>query len=158
MTDEMIKTDRVITQRQTETLNSLLVRIIPASQDRSMPAATDIGFEEYVVNIEPDFAAVLSRALDYLEFVGGSDMCFAQLSDAAQQTAIDQSKQKLDQFYSALTPIVFACYYQNEKVLEGLGLESRAPFPKGNEVELGDLSLLDPVRARGPIWRQLDEG
>ena len=98
MTDEMIKTDRVITQRQTETLNSLLGRIIPASKDRSMPAATDIGFEEYVVNIEPDFAAVLSRALDYLEFVGGSDMCFAQLSDAAQQTAIDQSNKSLINF------------------------------------------------------------
>ena len=28
-----------------------------------------------------------------------------------------------------------------------------APFPKGYALEQGDWSLLDPVRARGRIWR-----
>jgi hypothetical protein len=158
MTDEMIKTDRVITQSQADTLAALLSHIIPASQDGRMPAATDIEFESYVASIEPNFAAELPSALDYLAFVAGSKMRFEALTDAAQQAAIEQSQQKLNKFYSILTPIVFACYYQNEKVLEGLGLESRAPFPKGNDVELGDLSLLDPVRTRGLIWRQSDEG
>ena len=38
-------------------------------------------------------------------------------------------------------------------VVEGLGLEDRPPYPKGYEVEAGDLSLLDPVRARPKLYR-----
>jgi hypothetical protein len=37
--------------------------------------------------------------------------------------------------------------------MRSLGMEARAPFPKGFEVPAGDYDLLDPVRARGPIWR-----
>ena len=37
--------------------------------------------------------------------------------------------------------------------MRSLEMEARAPFPKGFEVEAGDWSLLDPVRARSPIWR-----
>ena len=37
--------------------------------------------------------------------------------------------------------------------LISLGMEPRAPFPKGHVLPQGDWSLLDPVRARGKIWR-----
>ena len=40
-------------------------------------------------------------------------------------------------------------------MLEAIGVEPRPPFPKGYQVEQGDFSLLDPVRARGPIWRDI---
>jgi hypothetical protein len=49
--------------------------------------------------------------------------------------------------------IVLLCYYRDDRVMESLGLEARPPFPKGHEVEQGDWSLLDPVRARKPFWR-----
>ena len=45
------------------------------------------------------------------------------------------------------------CYYQQDRVLEGLGMEARPPFPTGYRVEQGDLSLLKPVIARGKICR-----
>jgi len=38
-------------------------------------------------------------------------------------------------------------------VLLALGLEARAPFPKGHTLEQGDWSLLDAVRKRAPFWR-----
>jgi hypothetical protein len=41
-------------------------------------------------------------------------------------------------------------------VLEAIGMEARAPFPKGFEVEPGDLSLLDPVRRRGRVYREVE--
>jgi hypothetical protein len=47
------------------------------------------------------------------------------------------------------------CYYQQDRVLEGLGMEARPPYPKGYQVPQGDLSLLDPVIARGRIYRDL---
>ena len=54
---------------------------------------------------------------------------------------------------SVLTPIVLLCYYRDDRVMVSLGLEARPPFPKGHELEQGDWSLLDPVRARKPFWR-----
>jgi hypothetical protein len=44
-------------------------------------------------------------------------------------------------------------YYQAPRVVEALGLEARPPHPKGYEVELGDLTLLDEVRRRGKLYR-----
>jgi len=40
-------------------------------------------------------------------------------------------------------------------VMHSLGQEPRPPFPKGHVVEQGDLALLEPVRARPPIWRKV---
>ena len=37
-----------------------------------------------------------------------------------------------------------------------LGLAPGPPFPKGHVVEQGDWSLLDPVRNRAPMWRDVD--
>jgi hypothetical protein len=39
-------------------------------------------------------------------------------------------------------------------VLRSLGLELRPPFPKGYELEQGDWSLLDPVKARPAALRR----
>ena len=45
------------------------------------------------------------------------------------------------------------CYYTNDRVLEGLGLEVKPPFPDGNIVESGDFKLLEPVIQRGKFMR-----
>jgi len=46
-------------------------------------------------------------------------------------------------------------YYRSETVARALGLEARAPFPGGYQVEETDWSLLDPVREMKPIYREL---
>ncbi len=46
------------------------------------------------------------------------------------------------------------CYYRDDRVLRSLGLELRAPFPKGYTLEQGDWSLLDPVKARAGTLRR----
>jgi hypothetical protein len=45
------------------------------------------------------------------------------------------------------------CYYQHDRVLEALGMETRAPYPQGFQVIAGDLALLAPVRRRGKVYR-----
>ena len=45
------------------------------------------------------------------------------------------------------------CYYTNDRVLEGLGLEVKPPFHDGNNVESGDFKLLDPVIQRVKFMR-----
>ena len=51
---------------------------------------------------------------------------------------------------ATLVRVVLQCYYRDDRVLRSLGLELRAPFPKGYTLEQGDWSLLDPVKARPP--------
>ncbi|HYI30159.1 MAG TPA: hypothetical protein VD863_20150, partial [Bradyrhizobium sp.] len=57
---------------------------------------------------------------------------------------------------AALVRVVLLCYYRDDRVMRSLGQEVRAPFPKGHVVEQGDWSLLDPVRARPPMYRRVD--
>ena len=52
-----------------------------------------------------------------------------------------------------LSRIILQCYYRDDRVMRSLDLETRPPFPRGFELEQGDWSLLDPVRARKPFWR-----
>ncbi len=54
---------------------------------------------------------------------------------------------------ATLVRVVLQCYYRDDRVLRSLGLELRAPFPKGHVLPDGDWSLLDPVRARGGTLR-----
>ena len=49
--------------------------------------------------------------------------------------------------------VILGAYYRDDRVLLALGLEARAPFPKGYALEQGDWSLLDAVRKRAPFWR-----
>jgi len=53
-----------------------------------------------------------------------------------------------------LTRHILLCYYRDDRVMRSLGIEPRPPFPGGFAVEQGDWSLLDPVKARAPFWRQ----
>ena len=48
---------------------------------------------------------------------------------------------------------VVQCYYRDDRVMASIGMEVRPPFPKGFEIPQGDLSLLEPVRARGKAYR-----
>jgi hypothetical protein len=57
---------------------------------------------------------------------------------------------------AALVRVVLLCYYCDDRVMRSLGQEPRPPFPKGHVVEQGDWSLLDPVRARPPMYRLVD--
>ena len=54
---------------------------------------------------------------------------------------------------ATLGRVVVGAYYRDDRVLLALGLEARAPFPKGYTLEQGDWSLLDAVRHRPPLWR-----
>ena len=58
-------------------------------------------------------------------------------------------------FFPTLTFVAYVGYYQQTRIVESLGLEHRPPHPKGYEMEPSDLSLLDPVRRRGKLYREV---
>ena len=56
--------------------------------------------------------------------------------------------------FQALLGHVYGCYYQDAGVQEAIGVGAGPPFPRGNTVEPGDLSLLDPVMQNPLEWRR----
>ena len=56
-------------------------------------------------------------------------------------------------FLPGLVFQTYVAYYQHRDVVRALGLPPRPPHPEGYELEEGDLTLLDPVRRRDPLFR-----
>ncbi len=136
-------------------LDLVLDLIVPPSADGRMPGAAEVGVPAYLLAEAADALPELLQELEQLErralerFARG----FAQLGRGERQTLIAELRAQAPSFMSRLAMETLACYYQHERVLAGLGREARPPYPKGYQVAQGDLSLLDPVRARGRIYR-----
>ena len=136
-----------LTAAQCNDLRTVAAMIVPASDEYKVPGADD-------PMIQADMLATLGRdtmlvraALDHLARLAGKPL--GEL-DAARREAVAQEFRATGGAAAAtLVRVVLHCYYRDDRVLRSLGLELRAPFPKGYTLEQGDWSLLDPVRERG---------
>ena len=140
-----------LTRAQRDDLRAVAGMIVPASDEYKVPGADDPA-------VQADILATLGRdtrlvvaALDHLARLAGRPL--AEL-DAGRRDAVAQEFRKDGGAAAAtLVRVVLQCYYRDDRVLRSLGLELRAPFPKGYVLPDGDWSLLDPVRARGGTLR-----
>ena len=153
---ERIAADSGLTETQSRTLKALLNLIIPADSDRAMPGAGELDFIGYIKEFASDSMAAIHREIDSLD---------ARLTNELGAGVEELEERVLEQFvdklrasepYFAVNVVIQAinCYYQDDRVVTALGWEARPPFPKGFDVVRGDLSLLEPVRQRGKIYRE----
>ena len=128
--------------------------MIPASTQYRVPGADDdLIFADIVRSLGRDRDHV-RKALAMLREMAGGD--FAALDAArAEATAMALLARK-GAVIAALGRAVLQCYYRDDRVMAALGLEPRPPFPKGHVIEDGDWSLLDAVRGRPRMWRDVD--
>ncbi len=141
------------------TLAAILDQIIPPSPDGRMPGAGALGLadaiEEAIAGtggrdwLADNLAAIEAAAQDAHGTSFGE--LAAQDAEALLRT-VDEARPGLVQ--GMLFPLYIA-YYQHPDVARALGHEGRPPHPQGYPLEKGDLSLLDPVRARAPLYRQV---
>jgi hypothetical protein len=144
-------TSHTLTDTELADLRCLAGMIIPASTKYDVPGADDpIIFADIVNSIGRDGDNVRT-ALATLRNLSGAP--FTALGATHRAEVAAKLRAKRGTSVGVLTRIVMLCYYRDERVMRSLGLEPRPPFPKGHEVEQGDWSLLDPVRARKPFWR-----
>ncbi len=128
--------------------------MVPPSAAYRVPGADDaVIFTDIVRSLDRDRVDV-RKALGLLrEMAGGA---FADLDERqAEATAMALLARK-GAAITALGRSVLQCYYRDDRVITMLGLEPRAPFPKGHALEPGDWSLLDAVRGRPRMWRDVD--
>ena len=147
--------DSVLTEDQKHSLPLLLNMIIPPNLDKSMPGAGELDFIGYVTEFAPDQIETIQRELDILNQTAREQyqLTFANLKQNDRDSLVERLRSENAQFAQNIIVQIMACYYQDDKVVVALGMEARPPFPKGNQVESGDLSLLDPVRQRQQIYR-----
>ena len=128
-------------------LRTVAAMIIPASDEYKVPGADDPAIQADMLATVGRDTAMVRQALDHLARLAGQPL--ADL-DAARRDAVASGGEAA----AVLVRVVLQCYYRDDRVLRSLGLELRAPFPKGYTLEQGDWSLLDPVKARPSTLRR----
>ena len=134
-------------------LACVLDAIIPPSADGRMPGAGAAGIGAHVEGVLrtlPDLHAMVVEGLRELDTQARQQYARAFVEvDEAERAALVA----MQGFSYALVPHAYVAYYQQDRVLEAIGIEPRPPHPEGYAVPPSDLSLLDPVKARGPRYR-----
>ena len=149
MTDDVIATDQPLTAAQRETLTALLDTLVPASDDGVMPSAAELDFLAYLSAQAADFTPLLTQIT--AEF----DEDFAAAPLTERVGVVQSFSERQPELFQALLFHTYACYYQDDRALVGIGMAAGPPFPRGNTVEPGDLSLLDPVVAKSKQYRRV---
>jgi hypothetical protein len=143
-----------LTAEQTRDLRALAGAIIPPSQTYDVPGADDeLIFNDILGSLERDHDDVCRALADLAVLAGGA---FAGLAPERRTEVAAAFRETGGAPLAALVRVVLLCYYRDDRVMRSLGQEPRAPFPKGHVVEQGDWSLLDPVRARPPMYRVVE--
>ena len=145
-------------EAETRLVNAVLDTIIPPAADGTRPGAGSLDLGESLREASGPFWTGTLEGLQALNEEarqsGGSD--FSELPLPERSDLLARSQESQPGLLSSLVFQTYSAYYRHPQVLEALGLEARPPFPKGFEVEDGDLSLLDPVRQREPFYRKTD--
>jgi hypothetical protein len=141
-----------LSPRQRDDLRTIAAMIVPASDEYNVPGADDAAIQADILATLGRDTKLVTAALEHLARLAGGPL--AEL-DATKRDAVAQEFRKHGGVAAAtLVRVVLQCYYRDDRVLRSLGLELRAPFPKGYVLPDGDWSLLDPVKARSGTLRR----
>ena len=140
-----------LTRAQRADLRAIAAMIIPASDEYKVPGADDPAIQADIVATLGRDTAPVAQALDYLAKLAGQPL--AELEPDRRDAVAREFRSSGGAAAATLVRVVLQCYYRDDRVLRSLGIELRAPFPKGHVLPEGDWSLLDPVKARGGRMR-----
>jgi hypothetical protein len=142
------------TQQEKHLLRRLAGSIISASDRLQLPGADDEAiFSELLRRVERK-GELHQAMVDFFAEFGGIETV-ANLDEPDFQALMDVVQTKQHRFLSTTLVLVVQSYYQNPGVLRALNKDVDPPFPRGNDLEQGDWSLLDPVKRRTPFFRKL---
>ena len=141
-----------LTPAQRDDLRTIAAMIVPASDEYKVPGADDPAIQADMLATLGRDTALVAQALDHLARLAGKPL--ASLDAAKRDTVAQEFRATGGAAAATLVRVVLQCYYRDDRVLRSLGLELRAPFPKGYVLPDGDWSLLDPVKQRAGTLRR----
>ncbi len=141
-----------LTSIQRSDLRTVAAMIIPASDEYEVPGADDPAIQADMLATMGRDTMLVRAALDHLARLAGKPL--AELDAERRDEIAREFRATGGAAAATLVRVVLQCYYRDDRVLRSLGIEQRAPFPKGHVLPEGDWSLLDPVRERGGQLRR----
>jgi len=138
------------------TFTAVLDEMIPA-RDAKLPGAGSLGVGDHVAARLGDatpFVASGLAALDALARERGATE-FADLPTAERAPILREVDASQPGFVQCLLFHAYAGYYQNPRVMAAIGLAPRPPYPEGYALEPLDESLLEAVRGRAKLYREV---
>jgi len=158
--------EKSLTSAQRDDLRAISGMMIPESSEYKVPGADDAAIQGDILATLGRDTRMVSAALDHIARLAGKPLAaldhlarlagkpLADLDSARRDAVAQEFRASGGPAAATLVRVVLQCYYRDDRVLRSLGLELRAPFPKGYELEQGDWSLLDPVKAKPPTLRR----
>lgn len=141
-----------LTPAQRDDLRTVAAMIVPASNEYKVPGADDPAIQADMLATLGRDTALVAQALDHLARLAGRRL--SELDQGKRDAVATEFRATGGAAAATLVRVVLQCYYRDDRVLRSLGLELRAPFPKGYTLEQGDWALLDPVRERSGTLRR----
>lgn len=129
-------------------------QMIPPCPKRGLPGADDEQIMEALLESLRRDRANLQAALRQVAGVANGDFC--DLPPEQQATELADWRSQNPEQAAVFEMLIGRSYYQDNRVRSVIGIPPRPPYPQGYSVAQGDLSLLDPVRDRGRIYRAAD--
>ena len=137
-----------LTAEERDIFRRLIGIMIPADPEMALPSADDALILEDCIETLGRDAAAIRILLAELKRFGFPDLP-ADQAEAKAMVLLGENRTEVQ----ALSRVVVAAYYRDDRVMLAYGREPRAPFPKGHSLPQGDWSLLDVVKQKEPFWR-----
>ena len=137
-----------LTGEERDIFRRLIGIMIPADPEMALPSADDaLILEDCIETLGRDAAAIriLLGELMRIDFLGLP----AEQAEHKVMALLGDGRTEVQ----ALSRVVVAAYYRDDRVMLAYGREPRAPFPKGHVLPQGDWALLDVVKQKEPFWR-----
>jgi len=138
--------EKSLTSAQRDDLRVISGMMIPESSEYKVPGADDVAIQGDILATLGRDTRMVSTALDHIARLAAKPL--AALDDIRREAVVTEFRVSGGLPAATLARVILQCYYRDDRVLRSLGLELRAPFPKGHVLPEGDWSLLDSVKAR----------
>ena len=150
------QSDHTLSSDQLLALTCVLDHVIPASDDGRLPGAGELGLDRYICEHGTESLPIIVQGLAALDQLA-EDRGVSGFVNLSADDRVDLLG-KVDTSEPAFLPTLifhtYIGYYQDARVIKGLGLNPGPPFPAGYEVAPTDLSILDSVRKRPKFYRE----
>lgn len=144
-------------EMQRATLDRLMDLLIPASPDGRMPAARTLGLYDDVATMRAVDRERFERGLADLDerSVQAYGVAFVRLGPEPAKALVERLRSERSAFVQSFVTQTVGRYLSHPGVMPLIGLEARPLWPKGHAVAEGDWSLLDAVKRRDKIYREV---
>ena len=136
-------------------LKNILEIIIPKDNINSMPSAADVNIIEFIKRNDKKLMTILISFVKEITLICQKqfNQDFSNIGFQKKMNVMEEYKIKFQNDYNQIIRLILYCYYSDKDVLGKLSLKNDPPFPDGNKLKKGDLSLLKPVLERKISFR-----